>query len=382
MFDPENSSLSHQSTIYDMLMEQVKLENMIYECSDAQLEEIKKIIPKMYKPWVQKLILYASNSHPLSFKYYSELFKLTGEAQIKLSKWNVFSHYLYVSEIIQYEYFDEGGRPNIMQLKRPSLYTDLIKEDSVWKYIQNDDIDKFTNYIAENNITLYETDDEDDDLFEGDIDDIKKDVGKVDDLQIHFNTYNMIEFASFCDSINIVKYLVNEDVSITNYAIVNSIRGGSQNVISYYVSKGVSFDNMLTYAIDSHQNSIAKWLFKKYSDNQFHLTSCVSSFNTEMLLFFLENQYYDINYIDGFNKNCLHNAISNSDICLAEYLMQKGITTSLSDFFNKTPFDYAENEEVRQLHQSINKNVKYLIKEAETMKSNMSLQNLSQLLYA
>ena len=329
-------------------MEQKHLENLIYECSEKKLEEIKQIIPKMNKTWVQKLILYASNSNPLSFKLLGEIFKLTGEAQIKLSKWNVFSHYLYVSEITQYEDFDEGGRPNIIQLKRPSLYVDLIPEESVWSYLKSDDIDKFTNYIIDKNIQLLEIEEEDNDELSDDcIEIIKNKNGKINDLLVNYNSFNMIEFACYCDSIKIVKFLVNEKVPITNHAILNSIKGGSRKVIDYFVSKDISFDNMLTPAIESHQNKIAKWLYENYSDNQFNITCCVRSFNTEMLLYFLDNQIYDINEVDSFHKSCLHFAISNNDMYLAYYLIHKGINSTLRDSFDKTAFDYAESKEIQ-----------------------------------
>ena len=77
-------------------------------------------------------------------------------------------------------------------------------------------------------------------------------------------------------------------------------------IIEFLVSQGISFDDTLVEAIKYHFNDTAKWIYENYSDQNFKITVCIESFNTEMFLYFIEDIHFLCEMIDQLREDILY----------------------------------------------------------------------------
>ena len=93
------------------------------------------------------------------------------------------------------------------------------------------------------------------------------------------------------------------------------------------------------------------WIYEKYHP-RVPIIEAASFYNTEMLLFFIDNGE-DINAIQPFTKKTtLHFAVNLNNYPLAQYLLAKGIKKNLPDIQGMTPYDYAQSDEMKKLLKS------------------------------
>ena len=71
------------------------------------------------------------------------------------------------------------------------------------------------------------------------------------------------------------------------------------------------------------------------------LSDLVWSNNLELIDYLIDNENYDINTRDSYNKNALFSAVAKNDEKIVKYLINKGIDTKAKDSSNMTAYDWA-----------------------------------------
>ena len=307
----------------------IEFQELVYHLPiNDNFSKAKDLIPHFNALYAQKLICEGANCNPLHFLLYSNLFQCTGTPRMLSSRYNCFSKYLMVKGLIPPESFDEDGAPDDWELNTIETYEQPIKSDSIWSLILNDDITSFVTFITVNNV----------------------DIKQENELWLNDHYFaNMIEFASYCGSINIIKYLIINNVSFNENSLHFLIQGNSEPCIEYAASIGNTFDNTLEDAIKYHHNELAIWIYKTYSNNAFKIPKCGEEFNSAMLCFFIKECNQDKDQKDNDKKTSLHWAVINQDPILIKYLIDLKIDLSVKDNDGKCALDYAYTPEIINL---------------------------------
>ena len=268
----DNFSLNYKenSQLEDILDKQVEFENLLFDCKEEYLPEIKKLLPFLNKRWVQKCICFAAFKKSLIYKLLGDVFLFTGKPIITFSRFHAFSEYLYLRNIVSEEDFNSYGAPRASEFKSLQQYEEPIEENSIFSYIIKDDVTNFVDDITINNH------------------DFKTYYPVINDY------FTVMHFASFCGAINIMKYLLLNNHKIDQTTICRAVEGGHEEMIELLDSKGFDLDYNIKIAINCHNNSIAMWLYENKKNLHCPLPYCVEWFNTEMFLYFLGQTTYDI----------------------------------------------------------------------------------------
>ena len=167
----------------------------------------------------------------------------------------------------------------------------------------------------------------------------------------------MSEYICFCGAVDILKYLIINNVMINELSIRRAVNSGSEELISYLVSNNHSFDFTLNEGIIFHHNKIAKWLYENYRQLIFSLPNSIVFMNTEMLLYFLNiyGDLFDVNEQDYYGKTCLHWSVEQNDTLIVRYLYLKGINLDIKDENGKKAYEYAKTKEMIELFNKFNK---------------------------
>ena len=305
-----------------LLIEQSHFEELVFHLSINENKiEAKKYLPKFNKKWIQSLLFNASDLFEL--KIFGDLFNLTGKCEIDIIEKDSFSDYLFLRGLIG----NENKYSIDYNLLNPiEVYENPIQENILLSYIKNDDVSSFVDYITIHNFNI-----------------------KNDEITVINLPFHLIDISAYLGSIDIFKYLILNGVEITENTIYSSILGGQEIIVEYLHTLGHSFDDCLSYAIWRHHNSLAKWLIENYHSDDMTLAECVFGFNTEMLLYFINNLNVDINSIDEYNKTALHWAVEHNDLNTVQFLLSKSIDINIKDFLGKTALDYATTNEMKEL---------------------------------
>ena len=305
----------------------IEFENVVFDCSDSSIEKAINLIKQFDLKYVQQLICSASDIKIYSFKNLGLLFKHTGNLQINVTSSLHFHCYLYKKGIIQKDSFRKEEFDSLEQnLLSIENYENPVQEGSLHYIIQNDLLQEFTDKVITDNIDIQHT-----------------------FIKIFSTPFRLIDYACYCDAMNILKYMIVNDIRVTKWSTERAIQNGSENIIEFLSEKGYSFDNHLWCAIHYHQNDIAKWLFENYKHEDFRLSDCVFYFNTELLIYFIDNTDANINQQDYDQRTCLHYAVLYNNVILAKYLLNKGIDINIEDMSSKTALDLASSDEMKAI---------------------------------
>ena len=254
------------------------------------------------KSWIQFLICHAASIKIFEYKYLGDLFESTGIPQIKLDPRNNFTRYLLLRELISINDFNYWRRTNDSKKSQNTeniyQYEEPIDPNSIWSVIMNDDVQKFVEYVDENNINI-----------------------DTEFTSINGVFFLIDGFACQVGSLNILKYLIINGLELNPIISLYGIHSYSQEIIEFLVSQGISFDDTLVEAIKYHFNDTAKWIYENYSDQNFKITVCIESFNTEMFLYFIEDIHLPILKDDqNYYDSPMNSALSNHDDIIVKYL--------------------------------------------------------------
>ena len=314
--------------LVNIIHKQIMLERIVClreEGNEKNTDETKIIFYCFNKNWVQNLILHSFKINPLSYKKIGDFFQLTGQIPFKLPYSHTSTKYLLSRGLISMMDVELNTKTQDFSISSPQEYENPIEDGSMEMFIVNDDINQFVNFITVNGI----------------------DIGNkfVWLNGTYFRT--LLDFACRCGATNIIKYLLLNHVDATNSAVEYAVQSGSEDAIQFLESQGFLFENMVGVAVQYHHNSLAKWIYENYQNSIFSLTECVESFNTEMLLYFINELNVDINQQHPSGMTILHYAVILNDVPLVRYLLHKGANKDITDHFGKTGFDYAESEEMK-----------------------------------
>ena len=319
------------SVLEKELIERVPIEELIFHLTEENFEDAKSQIQKYLfnKTWLQNLITAAGVRCTFKWKLLGDLFALTGKPVIQFDEDFNFSCYLYARGLITENDFGKYGPPDKEELSTISEYEEPIKENTLKYFIYMDNVQSFVSYIITHEV----------------------DIKKENRIRINDQRFSCLtHLVCYCGSINIIKYLISNNVEITKTSICYSVLGGSEELIQFFAQKGYSFDNTMEFAVEGHFNRVAKWLYENYK--QFiDFPVCAAFMNTEMFLYFINDQGMYIDIQDVFCKTCLHYSVEHDDIVLTKYLLSRGISKNLKDRKDRTAIKYAKSNDIRELLQ-------------------------------
>ena len=289
-------------------------ENLFWDCTEESLEKAKEMLPLLDIKRIQLIILTQAYKRPLKFKLIGDFYKETGENKTG-QRFLIYSYiirYFYMRDLLTSKDIELMFSP--VNMKTLDYYEEPIKENTIEYFIMNDDLSNFVSIKEKDNIDLYSY--------------------TIDLIGID---YHLFDFCAFCGSLNVLKYFIINQFDIDHNILEKAVAGGSDSVIEFLESQGSSFDDLLWVAVEYHQNKIAKWIYENYKNPYFSLSSIPASYNTEILLYLINEQNVDINTPSYYGQNVLHAAALASDKLVYDYLLYKGADETAKDTYGKTP---------------------------------------------
>ena len=253
--------------IDEMIQMKAEFENYVFESTSESIKVAETMIDNFNKSWVQNLILYAGQRRLFKYKLLGDLFEKTLPFEVKNWEKTRFSEYLFARGLIKEEDVEtmlEEGELNIHPLDE---YEKPIKEGSIQESIFNDDVSSFVSLITMQN---------------------KVNAMSSFVFEVNGSKFTPLQFACLCGSLNIIKYLLLNNVEKAANFYIYAIYSGSEEVIEFLLSQGYKLNFCLFASIQFHQNHIAKWLFESHIKDSYSIANCITYFNTEMLLFLVE----------------------------------------------------------------------------------------------
>lgn len=269
----------------DELVEYAKLEDLIFKCDPANLETIGNVIKKYDESIIRQLIFYCAEVRRSEFPFLLKIWKMLPPTSKKYPK-NAFVKYL----------CQKGQLPYTSNTYKN--YERIVERNSLEEIIYNHDFDKFVSYydsctnIEEKTFTF------------------------------GYEIYNVFQFAAFCRSVNIFKYLVLEGWKIDESVAESAVCGGDLQIISICMENGINMIKFLPQAIEYHHNDIVEWMINNFPITQSinYLSPAAESFNTTAFIYFFGE------YFDAAKK-------SNSQEILM--IWAKGLNVNLRTLFNE-----------------------------------------------
>ena len=275
-----------------------KLEDIVFHISSENIEEAIRLFSEFRPKLLAKLINDISFETPFSYKLLGDLYSYIKKDTNKYSIITHFTQYLTLKGFLKDKNF-YGVKPETNH--EISWYEKGgIADKSPEYYILNNDVQNFSfNY------------------------------GQIDlkNHQIKWVGHRMnsiVSFSAFVGSLDILKYLLVNDYLIEDNAtdddtVANAIKGGSEAVIEFLVSKECSFDNRLANAVIHHQNRIAYWLLDNYRCEYIQLPLFILSWNTELFLYFLDERK-DIYEMTTIEMNSMEASESNNNDVMKQFI--------------------------------------------------------------
>ena len=274
-----------------------ELENLIWECTDESLERAKDMMHLFDKKTVFKLIFRVADFRIFSFKKLADLFEYCGETDIVFPIFYQFSLYLYARGILKENNFDSReGPPDSRDLLPLNKYENPVRANTLQFFVLSNDVKGLDAYKGETELNGV--------FFEV--------LGKP---------FSLPSFAAFCGSLDVLRYLRDNnavfDEDITSFAI----EGGSESVMQYLINEGFSFDYCLEIAIKWHHNEIAKKLIENNECEDIELPLCIENFNTEMHRYFVEKKGRKVDEKPHYRRKFEMYLASHSNDILKEYIL-------------------------------------------------------------
>ena len=224
-----------------------------------------------------------------------------------------------------------------------NTYTDLISFDRYLYYmfnycyevnfdqqdLYNQLIDTFCNEVDQNGLQIIQKPTGDELIIKNDDIDAfieltmipnKKDFLFKEKSFSWIHGLDSLECAAHYGSAAIFKYLLMNDMKISEDCAKYAVDGGSLEIIHILEQKGKDFSNSLINAINYHRQDIADWILLNYRAHFNYYYECIVSFNEEIFLYFLtQNAENDINFtflqydVDQFNSYLIQYLLENYD---------------------------------------------------------------------
>lgn len=276
-------------------------------------------------------ILTFAESSPSVFCYFS--------IEIKEKKFSEFLRIQKYSPIVEFRNIIKGIDFSTFREQRSRLMND----STIAKIIREDDVEKLQKFLSQTNISINST--------------IPYSIFEICQY-INRNETDMptlIEFASFCGSINTFKFLFMNDAKLKESTIDYAINGGNIEIIHILENSNCSFNTALDAAIHDQKDDIVDYILDN-KGMQFNIDSVCTSIvnlNYKILNRTLDIIYDNPNDFDSDGITPLIYAAENNCIEIVNLLLSiKVIDINKSDLNNlKFPlFVAAKNNSVDVLN--------------------------------
>ena len=254
-------------------------EDMIFSLNDETFDKTKEFCEKSAKEEkceIKEIIVIASMKRPRNYKLYSRIWSvLDAECDVLLCPFTI--------------YLSKQGllNDNIVPYNSPVIECNY-DEDSVEYAIMNDNVEKVVFLSSEEG--FYDT---------------------IVELSIA-DAIDILSFAAFCGSSKVFRYLLanSKELGVTKCTTEFAIKGGNHEIIEILAQNEYSFNNHLSFAIEFHHNSIAKWLVENYECEQISIEVPLMWSNTFFFILMVQN----IEYIPPEKKEELEYVCSQMNI--------------------------------------------------------------------
>ncbi|EAY14067.1 hypothetical protein TVAG_478920 [Trichomonas vaginalis G3] len=265
--------ISFDESLFDKYDEDIRkysyIENEICSITDSKVEFLANYILQKFSnemEYIFSLVCYVADIRPFSWKSLVKLIRSLPNYETIKVKTGRFSEFLIKEKIITQR------RPRCYQYANIDevLIEEEFEKDTIPYYIRNDDLDKLIEKLSENNL----------------------------DFSVNFKLRDkemtMLDISAFYGSSNTFKYLVMNDIKLTNKTAKYSVMGGNYEIVRISQQKGSDFSQCLMKAIQSHNNDIAYWISENYNYDLLNFFEVYHSFNTFCLNYFLKIKKIDL----------------------------------------------------------------------------------------
>ena len=278
-----------------------KFENLLWECTEESVEKAKEMIKYFESKIMYKLIFTIAVYRPFSFKLLGDFTANLGQTTMKFPCFYLFSKYLLSRNLLTTQNFKRGlsvSHFNLDDVLPTEQYEHPLNlsENPIAFYAYQNDVKKLSEQQALNDVDLNR---------------VFFDVQNI--------AFSLIDLTVFCGSLDVLKYLILNNVSFTPDTPRYAVKGGKETIIEFLVEQGLSFDNQLENAIMAHQNKIAYWLIDNYNNKEVDLPSCIGYFNTDILLYFVYTAKRSFTEKDYYKKKMLLYAKEHNNDILLDY---------------------------------------------------------------
>ena len=255
-------------------------------------------------------ILTASKYSPSIFQYFSiEIKEKKPDDFLRIQKFSPNKKFRNITKNINFTTFRE---------QRSKLMNDSI----IARIIREDDINQFQEIISKNNISIDST--------------IPYSIFEICDYvnRSESNMPTLIEFASFCGSIRIFKFLIMNNAKLNQSTMDYAINGGNIEIIHILESSNCSFDTALDAAIHDQKDEIVDYIIDN-KGKQFNIDSICTSIvnlNYKVLNRVIDILYDNPNGVDSDGITPLIYAVENNYVEIVNLILSnKNIDINKSD---------------------------------------------------
>ena len=255
--------------IFNTIKEYTDFEDEIYEINDSNFDSIRSNFVKMSHKFnheiMANLLINVAKARRFSYLHLIKLWRLLNVPKHNFRR-TLFTRLLYFHNLVEIR-----GDPLSPILASPSA---MYPPNSIEHAIFMDDIDAFLLATS----TIFKKDLEIQCFIE---DEIKEKVKAID-------------FAAFCNSPNIFKFLELNGSEITFKSSEYAIKSGSEEILEYIINSSHSYCLFPSYiAIQYHRNNIFKWLCDLDSSSlvsSLDPTNVIQYGNTKYFMFLFQNK--------------------------------------------------------------------------------------------
>ncbi|OHS94891.1 hypothetical protein TRFO_10832 [Tritrichomonas foetus] len=210
------------------------------------------------------------------------------------------------------------------------IRSNIIQEDLVIRYIQDDNLNKFIEHVSFTDMPLNKS--------------ISKPI--FDHPYFHKRNYNeitLIEYSMIFGAIKIFKYLMMNKVNITTVSLHYAILGNNTEIIQIIEDQGsFSFDiSCLNIAIQCHHHKLIDYIISKMEAQNVEIN------DEDLLLSFIKNSsYYHLNqfFLESNQEYFLHFTKTAKELsrCIDSFSM----LSFFSYLFSQSEYDINEEDEI------------------------------------
>ena len=287
-----------KSLIPEDVLLYTKFENLLWECTEESLLKAREMIDHFNIKIIYKLIYTIAVNRPFSYKLLGDFISTLERTKMKFPSFYTFSNYLYSRNLLTTDNFNANSQFDPNDILTKEEYENPLNESKnpIAYYAFLNDVQKVTELQVLNAVDL-----------------------NTSFFEIQEIPFALIDLTAYCGSLDVMKYLILNNVSLTPDTASYAIKGGNEAMLEFLVEQGLRFDYQLETAIMAHQNKIACWLLDNYDNEEIDLPSCIGYFNTDILLYFIYNAKRSFKEKDYYKKKFILLAKEHDNNILLDY---------------------------------------------------------------